>query len=284
MIGKVLKKGDTVVLETTVPPKTTETRIAKLLKESSGLNPGADFYLAHSPERIMSGFSIERLKKFPKIVGGINPQSTDAAYELYKKFSNISKVSDARTAELVKVSEGIHRDVNIAIANELYKVCKQNDVDFWELQKAASHKYCNIYDPGSVGGHCIPVYPWFLLNDMDLPLTRTARTINDDMIEFYADEVAKITTSGKVAVVGITYRAGVKELAYTRSLPFIELLKKRGYQVFVHDPMFDDDEIRKLGLVPLSGYDDMDAIVLFNKTDEKFSKYKEIIVDVKKSL
>jgi len=185
-IGKYIKKGDLLVLETTVPPRTTETRIKEILEKNSKMEAGVDFYLAYSPERIMTGFSISRFSEFPKIVGGINEGSTEKAFSLYSKFGNIIKVSNARTAEFVKVSEGLYRDVNIALANEIMMISDKLKVDFWEVRKAASHDYCNIHEPGNVGGHCIPVYPHFILKDFDAPLISTARILNDGMIKFYA--------------------------------------------------------------------------------------------------
>ncbi len=284
-MGKSLKKDDLVVLETTVPPKTTETRIRKILEKESGLSAGKDFYLAYSPERIMTGYSISRFREFPKVVGGINKQSTDRAYELYSIFGNITKVADMKTAELVKVAEGLYRDVNIALSNELVKICETIDVDFWEMRKAAKHQFCDIHEPGSVGGHCIPVYPWFIINLMDVPLIKTARLLNDDMIDYYAGKVDKITGSkGKVGVIGVTYRVGVKELAYTRSIPLMELLKKKGYDVYALDPLMSKEEIEKLGFRHLNDISKMDAVVLMNK-ERKYidilSKFKKKVVDVK---
>jgi UDP-N-acetyl-D-mannosaminuronic acid dehydrogenase len=286
-IGQNLKKEDIVVLETTVPPKTTETRIKEILEKNSKMIAGKDFYLAYSPERIMTGYSISRFSEFPKVIGGINEISTKKAFELYSKFGNMKKVKDARTAELVKVSEGLYRDVNIALANEILKVCDNYEVNFWEMREAASHQFCNIHEPGSVGGHCIPVYPWFIINDMDVPLIKKARLLNDEMINYYADKVDKMTDGkGNVCVIGITYREGVKELAYTRSIPFIKELKNRDYNVFAYDPLMDKNEIEELDVkyLDLKNLNEMDSIVLLNKEKsllEELKPYKDKILDIK---
>lgn len=286
-LSKGLKKNDVVVLETTVPPKTTETMVKDILEKGSGLKAGKDFYLAYSPERIMTGYSISRYKEFPKLVGGINEISTDKAFNLYKKFSNPIKVRDSRTAELAKVAEGIYRDVNIALANELLKVSEHYGVDFWEIRNAASHEFCNIHEPGNVGGHCIPVYPWFIINEMDVPLIKESRELNDGMVEYYADKADKIGGK-KVGVIGLSYREGVKEKAYSRSIAMVQELKSRGYEVYGLDPLYSKEETEKeFDAKYLENLNKMDIIILMNKNKqykEALSKIKSKVVDVKNVL
>jgi len=288
-IGKFLKKRDLVVLETTVPVGTTEGLIKNTLEKESGLKCGEDFYLAYSPERIMTGYSISRYKEFPKIVGGFNKESTEKAFELYSKFCNkVEKVTDCKTAELIKIAEGIYRDVNIAIANELLKVCEHYNVNFWELREKANHQFCDIHEPGNVGGHCIPVYPWFLINEINVPLIKTARDLNDKMIEFYLQKVKKISNKGKVGIIGLSYREGVKEKAYSRAIPFIKLLKKEGFEVLGKDPLFSAEEIKKeFDIEEIKDFDDLDVIVIFNKITQYnhlLERFKDKIVDVKNCL
>ena len=286
-LGKGIKKNDIVVLETTVPPTTTENFVKDVLEKESSLKAGTDFYLAYSPERIMTGYSISRYREFPKLVGGINKESTEKAFEVYSKFAKPVKVSNCRTAELAKVAEGVYRDVNIAMANELLKVSEHYNVDFWEMKDAARHQYCNILEPGNVGGHCIPVYPWFLINEMKVPLIKTARTINDGMINYYAEKVGKIGGK-KVGVLGLSYREGVKEKAYSRSIDFISLLKKKGYDVYALDPLYSKEEIEKeFNAKFLEDLSKMDVIVLMNRESgykEILSKIKSRVVDVKNLL
>ena len=158
-VGKILKKRDLVVLETSVPPMTTEKRVRQWLEEESGLeleSESGEFYLAHSPERIMTGYSISRLKEFPKLVSGVNGESGMKAFEIYKGFiPNLHLVSSARVAEFIKLIEGCYRDVNICMANELLKIADELGIDFYEAKEYANHEYCQIHLPSTgVGRHC----------------------------------------------------------------------------------------------------------------------------------
>ena len=135
-VSKVVDDGDLVVLETTVPVGTTETFVKNILDKSK-----KKYLLAYSPERIMTGVSISRFREFPKVVGGIDDASTEAAYKFYSKFSKrVSKVESARCAEMVKVCEGVYRDANISLANELLRICDTAKVDFWNMREAANHQ------------------------------------------------------------------------------------------------------------------------------------------------
>jgi len=276
-LSKNIKDNDLVVLETTVSPGTTEKLLKPILDAS-----GKKYYLAYSPERIMTGYSVSRYRNFPKVVGGIDNESGKKAYGLYSKFcKKVNLVSDTKTAEMIKIAEGIYRDVNIAVANELFKVCEQIGVDYYKMRENALHEFCHLHLPGNVGGHCIPVYPWFLINNFDVPLIKKARELNDSMIEYYAD---KLPEKGKIAVIGLTYRDDVKGLAYTRSLPMIKLLKSRGYDVYANDPLMSKQEIEKLGLKHTDDFESMDGIILMNKCleyKERLEKIKQKVVDIK---
>ena len=262
-VGRILKKGDLVVLETTVPPMTTEALAKEWLEEESKLKLG-EFYLAHSPERIMTGYSISRLKGFPKVIGGVDKESGLKAYEKYKKIiPDLHLVSDARTAEFIKIIEGCYRDVNIALANELLKIADVLGVDFYEARANANHDYCQIHLPSTgVGGHCIPLYPWFLIKEMEKQekfrytrLLRTAREQNDEMVEYWAEKIIleclridKPLNELKICVEGITFRAGVKELHHSRNLALANLLLEKGLNVFVYDELFRRAELEQMGL------------------------------------
>jgi UDP-N-acetyl-D-mannosaminuronic acid dehydrogenase len=262
-IGKILSKNDCVVLETTVPPGTTETKVKTWLEESSGLLLG-DFYLAYSPERIMTGYSVSRLRDFPKIIGGVNKISGKKAYDVYKTFiGKLSLVSSARAAEFTKVIEGCYRNTNIALANELFKIADELNIDFYEARNYANHTFCNIHLPSTgVGGHCIPVYPWFLINEMEKKgkeektlLLKTSTSINDDMINYWSDKIIeksklldKPLESVKICINGISFREGVKSLYYSRNLKLIKNLYEKGLNVYAFDPLVSRDEIEKLNL------------------------------------
>ncbi len=262
-VGKVLKKNDCVVLETTVPPLTTEITVKGWLEEESGLNFG-DFCLAYSPERIMTGYSISRLKEFPKVIGGVDEKSGKTAFEVYNKFiPNLHLVSSAKVAEFIKVIEGCYRDVNIALANELFKIASELGIDFYEARESANHQYCSIHLPSTgVGGHCIPFYPWFLIKEMERrakydhgSLLRTSREINDQMMNYWAERIIleclgvnKALGDVKICVKGITYREGIKELINSMNLAFVKLLMKKGLNVHAYDELFTREEIEEMGL------------------------------------
>jgi len=255
-----------VVLETTVPPLTTENLVRNWLEEESGLKLG-EFYLAYSPERIMTGYSISRLREFPKIIGGVNKESGEIAYKLYKKFiPNLHLVPDARTAEFIKIIEGCYRDVNVALANELFKIAEEISVDFYEARNYANHEYCHIHLPSTgVGGHCIPVYPWFLIKEMECRgkygnarLLRTAREINDEMVYYWAEKIVlecmkieKPLADIKICVTGLTFREGVKELYHSRGLALVKYLSEKGLSAGAYDEMLSDEELKELGVLPM---------------------------------
>lgn len=275
-VGRILKGGDLVVVETTFPPGTTDSLVKQWLMESSCLKP-EDFYLAYSPERIMTGYSISRLKEFPKVVGGTDEESGFRAYEVYKKFiSNIKLVSSARVAEMIKVMEGCYRDVNIALANELFKISEDLGIDFFEARENALHEYCHIHLPSTgVGGHCIPVYPWFLIKEMEKRekfsysrLLRTSRETNDEMIEYWAERILleclkinKPLAKVKICILGITFRAGVKEFYHSRNMALARLLAEKGLDAYAYDELLSKEEVERWGLRYL---DPKDADLVFD--------------------
>ena len=283
-IGKILGRGDLVVLETTVPPMTTEKLARKWLEEESGL-PLGEFYLAYSPERIMTGYSISRLKEFPKVVSGVNKESGTKAFKVYKGFiPNLHLVSSARVAEFIKLMEGCYRDVNIGLANELLKIADELGVDFYEAREYANHEYCQIHRPSTgVGGHCIPLYPWFLIKEMErrekfsyTRLLRTAREVNNEMVNYWAEKIVlecmrinKPLNEVKICIKWITFREGVKELYHSRNLVLAKILTEKGLDVFVYDEMFSKEEIKAIGLRFI---EPEDADLIFNCFELKIEK------------
>lgn len=275
-VGGILKPGDLVVLETTVPPGTTDTLARAWLEEASSLKVG-DFHLAYSPERIMTGCSISRLKEFPKVIGGVNEDSGLAAYSIYKNFiSDLSMVSTAKTAELIKVMEGCYRDVNIALANELFKIAEEVEVEFYEARSYANHQFCHIHLPSTgVGGHCIPVYPWFLIKAMEkrelfgnVRLLRTGRELNDGMIDHWTEKIVlaslklnKPLKDVKICVKGLTYRQGVKEFYHSRNLALAKLLVEKGLNAYAWDELMSKEEVEGKGLLWI---DPNDADLIFD--------------------
>jgi UDP-N-acetyl-D-mannosaminuronic acid dehydrogenase len=281
-LGKILKKNDCVVLETTVPPLTTETIVKKWLEEESHLKLG-DFYLAYSPERIMTGYSISRLREFPKVIGGVDDKSGKLVFDIYKQFiPNLYLISSTRVAEFIKVIEGCYRDVNIALANELFKISNELDINFYEAREYANHQFCNIHMPSTgVGGHCIPYYPWFLIKEMEritkydyCNLLRTSREINDQMMNYWAEkimlkslQVDKRLEDVKICINGITYREGIKELINSMNMALVKLLVKKGLDVYTYDELYTKEEIEGIGLKFI---EPKDADIIFDSFKLKF--------------
>lgn len=247
-IAAGLHVGDLVVQEATVPPGTCKNVLVPLLEKESGLVAGRDFGVAYCPERTASGRALIDIRgAYPKIVGGIDKASTEAAAGIYSEVNQkgVLEMSSATAAEAVKIAEGLYRDVNIALANELALVCEDLGVDALEvIDRANTQPYCNLHKPGpGVGGHCIPVYPYFItrVSAAPTPLLRTSRAVNDGMPAHVLALLTKAlgtSVSGKrILVLGMTYRPGVEETRYSPSVTFADLLSAAGAEVFTHDPL-----------------------------------------------
>lgn len=239
-----LKKGNLVVLESTVPPKTVENvMLPELIK--ANLELGLELFVSHSPERVIPGKIFEELIKNDRIVGGINEKSSLLTKELYETFvKGQIHITDATTAELVKVMENTYRDVNIAFANELAKIAETMDVNVWEAIKFANfHPRVNIHYPGpGVGGHCIAVDPWFLVElSPEAKIIELARKTNDGMPAYTAQKTSQILqeakkTTGKIAVLGLAFKGNVDDMRESPSTDVIEELQKLGLEVVSYDP------------------------------------------------
>lgn len=261
-IWENIKKWDSVIFETTFPPTTTETRLKDIIEKNSGLKEWSDFYLGYSPERIMTGVSLSRFEEFPKVIWWVSEKSSKIVSEIYASFiPNLNKVKNSKTAEYIKVAEGCYRDTNIALANELYKIAEELDIDFYEAREFANHQYCNIHTPSTwVWGHCIPVYPHFLIKKMEAEnkesyrtLLNASRDVNEDMINYWAEkiilkalEIDKPLKDVSILVKWITYRQWVKELYHSRNLALANLLKEKWLNLLVNDPMFSETELKEL--------------------------------------
>ncbi len=240
----VLRRGNLVVLESTSPPRTT-TGIVRPILERSGMRAGEDFLLAYSPERVLPGQIIRELTENARVIGGIDRASAEAGRDLYRAFARGEIVlTDATTAETVKLMENTFRDVNIALANELLRLGEEFGIDIWEAIGIANlHPRVNIMQPGpGVGGHCISVDPWFLVEAAPslTPLIRTAREVNDSQPEYVVRRVEGIlgNLSGrKIAVLGLTYKPDVDDIRESPSLEVVHLLSARGVEVTTCDPL-----------------------------------------------
>ncbi len=269
-----LHRGDLVIQESTVPPRTTSDTILPILEES-GLKRGG-FGVAHCPERTSSGRALEDIRgAYPKVVGGIDDASTKAASAIYSVVNSkgVIAVSDATAAEAVKVFEGLYRDVNIALANELAIVCDELGISAVEAFNVANTQpYSHIHMPGcGVGGHCIPVYPYFITKTVKSAtrLLALAREINDSMPAYTVDlvkrglaEVGMELKDANVLVLGVAYRGDVKEVRCSPAVSIIRILKEE-CNVFAYDPLFGD-EVRQFGAEPrrLVDVEDIDAVVI----------------------
>lgn len=237
-----LKKGNIVVLESTSPPGSTEDIIVPILKKS-GLNIGEDVFVAHSPERVIPGRILIELVENNRIVGGINDASTAAVKKLYEIFVKGEIFpTDSKTAEMCKLMENTFRDVNIALANELAKLCEKMGINAWEvIELSNKHPRVNLHQPGpGVGGHCLAVDPWFIVEkDETAKIIKLARQTNDSMPEHVMERIQKLCPEGheKVAILGLTYKPNIDDM---RESPLVDLVKElkghTSYTLAQHDP------------------------------------------------
>ncbi|MGE6414525.1 nucleotide sugar dehydrogenase [Planococcus kocurii] len=240
-----LKKGNLVILESTVPPKTVENvMIPELIQ--SGLNMGTELFVSHSPERVIPGKVFTELVSNDRIIGGINEQSARVTSELYNSFvEGRMHETDTTTAELVKVMENTYRDVNIAFANELAMIAQNIGVNIWEaIQLANYHPRVNIHTPGpGVGGHCIAVDPWFLveLDPQKSKMIHLARQTNDGMPAYTAQLTADILKAKgivdpKIAIFGLAFKGNIDDMRESPSVDVVEQFTLRNFNVKAFDP------------------------------------------------
>lgn len=274
-IGHGLRTGTLVVIETTLPVGDTRCRFRPMLERASGLRVGVDFFLAFSPERVQSTHIIRDLRTYPKIVGGVDPASTSRAEAFYRQVLDapVMVLSSSDAAEFTKLAESVYRDVNIALANQLARYAEQAHVDMTEVIRAAnSEPLSHLHRPGlGVGGHCIPVYPYFMLNRSaaELSLVETAREVNDSM-PAHAAQRLETELGGLVGrtvlVLGLAYRPNVKEASFSPAIALAAELERRGARVRVNDPLFTDAEMRRYGVEPVSLHEvrsrPVDAVVM----------------------
>jgi nucleotide sugar dehydrogenase len=248
-IGRGLRPGTLVILES--------NRFGRRLAGASGL-PEGSFDLAYSPERVSSGTVFRDLATYPKLVGGVDEASGGKAAAFYRGVLDapVMLLPDAETAEFAKLAESIYRDVNIALANELARAAAQLGVDYAAAARAAnSQPYSHLHTPGlGVGGHCIPVYPYFLTQEVEAPLISLSREVNDSMAQHGVERLAAAMDGGlqgkRVLILGLAYRGGVKEAEFSSALLVAEALRAQGANVLVNDPLFSDAEIEARGLQP----------------------------------
>ncbi len=263
---EVCPKGAIIVVESTISPSTID-RFVRPVVEAKGKKIGEDVHLAHAPERIIPGNMLYELEHNSRTIGADSPEVAAKVQQLYASFCQGEIVrTDIRTAEMTKVVENTYRDVNIAFANELAKICREDGMDVYEVIRIANkHPRVNILTPGpGVGGHCISVDPWFLVGDYPdiVNVIRAARNVNDGMPEFVLKRIHTImqekgiTAVSRVGLYGLTYKENVDD---TRESPTLQLLHQMdehlaGGQIKVYDPYVKKD------IVP-NQYHDLDAFL-----------------------
>jgi nucleotide sugar dehydrogenase len=281
-VGKGMKPGCLVVYETTVSVGGTRRALIPVLEEHSGMRAGKDFYVAYSPERVKANHVLERLETTPKVVGGFDRPSREKAIQLYSTYlgAPIEDVGTLEAAESAKLMGMLYRDVNIALANELAAFCELAGVDFERVRRAAnSDSESALLLPGiGVGGHCTPVYPYFLTREsrrlgMHQRISEAAREINDGQPARQLDRIAAAwqPLEGKrVHILGLAFRPGVKVDTLSPAYTLRSRLEELRAQVTLEDPCYTDDEIRAAGFVPGRAEDGAQVVVL-NTAHKEFA-------------
>jgi UDPglucose 6-dehydrogenase/UDP-N-acetyl-D-galactosamine dehydrogenase len=305
-VGKNLKKGCVVVLESTVYPGVTEEVVKQILEEESGLRCGDAFKIAYSPERINPGDEEHFLDKITKVIAGMDEETTEIVAELYKKVtSSIFEAKDIKTAEAAKVIENVQRDLNIALMNELSLIFDKMGLDTRAVLEAAGTKWnFHKYEPGLVGGHCIPVDPYYLVyKAKELgyhpQVILAGRAINDYMPRHVAlmtvkalNDVGKVIKNSKVLIMGLTYKENVPDTRESPVREMVKELKEFGVEVFGYDPLLRKEDIAEFGMEALDGLSvNVDAVIIavahdeFKKIDlediKKFMNDKPVLIDVR---
>jgi UDP-N-acetyl-D-mannosaminuronic acid dehydrogenase len=238
-----LKKGGLVILESTSPVGTTRNVVGKILSES-GLRPGRDFQLCYCPERVLPGNTVNELVNNDRVIGGFSPKCAKRAEELYERFCQGKiTLTDDRTAEMCKLMENTSRDVNIALANSFARIAEDAGINAWEaIELASLHPRVKILKPGpGVGGHCIPVDPWFLVEKFPehAALMRSAREINDTQSTRLLDRMMKtgaLKAGDKITILGAAYKADIDDSRESPALLFFKAARRRKLGVAIHDP------------------------------------------------
>lgn len=252
-ISKYLTKETMVVLESTTYPGTTEDLVKPILEQGSGLKCGTDFYLGFSPERVDPGNLIYKTKNTPKVVGGVGKEATEVIAAMYRSVldGDVAEVSSPAIAEMEKILENTYRNINIGLINELAILCDRMGISIWEVIDAAKTKpygFQAFYPGPGLGGHCIPLDPYYLSwkareYGFHTSMIESSMMINDRMPEYCVDRAARILNQfrkslkgSKVLVVGVAYKQDIDDYRESPALEVIEILKESGVEVSYYDP------------------------------------------------
>ena len=286
-VGRNLKKGAIVVLESTVYPGVTEEVVKPILEKESGMKCGIDFKIGYSPERINPGDEEHTLNKITKIVAGMDGEATEILADLYGLITRVYKAKDVRTAEAAKVIENIQRDLNIALMNELAIVFHKLGINTKAVLEAAGTKWnFHRYSPGLVGGHCIPVDPYYLVykareQDYHPQVILAGRAINDYMPKHVAgmaikglNEVEKVIKCSKVLIMGLTYKDNVPDTRESPVREMVKELKEFGVDIYGYDPLLSKEGIEAFGVKALDNLDVKVDCVIMAVVHDEFKKMK----------
>jgi UDP-N-acetyl-D-glucosamine/UDP-N-acetyl-D-galactosamine dehydrogenase len=290
-VGKNLKKGATVVLESTVYPGVTEDIMAPIMEKESGMKCGTDFKVGYSPERVNPGDEEHSIDKITKIVSGIDKETLEDLDALYGTITTTFKAHNIKTAEAAKVIENIQRDLNIALINELTLIFHKMGINTQAVLEAASTKWnFHNYKPGLVGGHCLPVDPYYLVHkSRELgyhpQVILAGRSVNDSMPKYVADmaikglnEAGKVIKNSKVLIMGLTYKENVPDTRESPAQGIIKQLKEFNTKIYGCDPYLNDNNIKKFDIKPFKKNIKYDCIIL-NVFHEKFLNNKNINIE-----
>ena len=257
LIAKYMKVGTIVVLESTTYPGTTEELLKPILEKGSGLECGKDFYLGFSPERVDPGNAVYKTKNTPKVVGGIGKDAVDVIAAVYEAVldSDVFKASSPAVAEMEKILENTYRNINIGLANEMAILCNKMGIDYWEVVDAASTKpygFQPFYPGPGLGGHCIPLDPYYLSwkareYGFHTSMIESSMMVNDKMPEYCVERAARILNEkkkplngSKVLVLGVAYKADIDDYRESPALDLIDIFKRRGADVDFYDPYISE--------------------------------------------
>ena len=280
-----LEEGNTVIIESTIAPMSTDETI-KPIFEKAGFTIGKNLYLAHCPERVLPGKILNELVHNDRIIGGITPECSKKASEVYGQFveGNIM-LTEAKTAELSKCMENTFRDVNIALANELAKICAEIGVNALDVIKMANkHPRVNLHSPGpGVGGHCLAIDPYFIYAKAPetAKIIKLARDTNNSMPDFVCENVKKIISKGKIAIFGVSYKGNTGDDRESPAYEIIAKLKQDGFDISIHDPHIKNENYVSFD----EATEDADLILILCDHDEfKYLNYNLIAKNMKKAI
>ena len=281
-IAPLICKDNLVILESTSPPGTCRDVLEPIFR-LFGLEVGRDYYLVHCPERVLPGYTLKELIQNDRIVGGIDKKSAEKAAQFYKVFiEGDIYLTDSTTAEMVKLMENTYRDVNIALANELAKICEKLGINAWEVIRLANlHPRVNLHTPGpGVGGHCIAVDPWFIVEKYpsDTEIITLSRKINDSMPEYTVAHIRKIVegiNNPKIAILGVTYKGNIDDTRESPAFKIIAGLEKIGIKYSIYDPHVQEFEYELSSLKEAFNGADC-AVILTNHDEFRFLHPEEI--------